>query len=208
MIKSTINAIIHSTKEGDNMVTKEEVRNLLSKYVTKFIYDEEIKSIEALTKKVDFDMELVIDDIESIRRFFFEKLGAKKYVITLEDLCKTSTGEIWNDLQDLQDLKTLEELLALGILVDVIKDDKKMRAEAFFNIGGNCIYLTPELLRLETIEEEHQYMEVMREHVLPHYKFEINRGRRIVEPKPHYTKQEVKDLLILFLHYHLLVLQT
>ena len=134
-------------------MNKEEVRNFLSKYISEFIFDEDVKSVEGLTRKISVDMELVIDDLESIYKFYIEKLGINSTLITLEDLCKTKSGEIWNDLSNLKDLKTLEELLALGIATGVILDDRNMRIEAFYKIGGDCVALNPHLLNIETPEE-------------------------------------------------------
>mgnify|MGYP003307245285 FL=1 len=86
-------------------MNKEEVRNFLSKYISEFIFDEDVKSVEGITRKISVDMELVIDDLESIYKFYIEKLGINSTLITLEDLCKTKSGEIWNDLSNLKHLK-------------------------------------------------------------------------------------------------------
>ena len=71
-----------------------------------------------------------------------------------------------------------------------------MRIEAFYKIGGDCVALNPHLLNIETPEEQLKYMELMKEKVLPHYHFEINKDKVVVETKPHYNEQEIKELLM------------
>ena len=131
------------------MIKKDEVRNFVKQYTCNFIKDENVKSVETITRYISYDMELVTSDYNLINRYLMDNFGIDNINLSLDRLCVTKDNETWNKLETLEDLAILEELLGLGIVSGLIIDDFKMRIEVFLKLGNDNIYMCPELLDIQ-----------------------------------------------------------
>ena len=177
------------------MIKKEDVQKFLRKYVCNYIKDDHIKSVETITRPVSYDMELVFTDKEDINRYFVTNFGLDSRKLTLDKLMKTSEGEVWNNLETVKDLKLLEELLGLGLVSGLFKEDFMMRIEVFNRLGKDNVYMCPELMTY-CPENESSYMEYFKEHVLPVLYFDLCRENIKIEGKCAFNQDDKKELLL------------
>lgn len=176
------------------MIKKEEVRNFVKQYTCNFIKDENVKSVETITRYISYDMELVTSDYNLINRYLMDNFGIDNINLSLDRLCVTKDNETWNKLETLEDLAILEELLGLGIVSGLIIDDFKMRIEVFLKLGNDNIYMCPELLDIQE-QEQKDYMDYMKQIILPQLSFTIDESKIERKEKATYSDEEKKDLM-------------
>lgn len=174
---------------------KETARNFVKQYICNFIKDESVKSVETITRYISYDMDLVSGDIELINKFLMDNFGIDTINISLDRLCVTRDNKVWNELESLEDLAILEELLGLGMVSGLIKDDFRMRFEVLGKIRNDILYLMPEQMDIQEGEEEKAYMFHMKKYILPYFYFNIDETKIEKKDKVTFTKEEMKELM-------------
>lgn len=176
-------------------MNKEKVRNFVKQYICNFIKDDSVKSVETITRYISYDMDLVSGDIEIINKFLMDNFGIDTINISLDRLCIRRDNSVWNELESLEDLAILEELLGLGLVSGLIKDDFRMRFEVLGKIGNDVLFLMPEQMDIQEGEEEKAYMFHMKEYILPYFSFNIDETKIEKKDKATFTKEEMKELM-------------
>lgn len=127
-----------------------------------------------------------------------DNFGIDTINISLDRLCVTQDNLVWNELESLEDLAILEELLGLGMVSGLIKDDFRMRFEALRKIDSDILYLMPEQMDIQEGEEEKAYMFHMKNYVLPCFNFNIDETK--IERKSNFYKrrnEKINSILVL-----------
>lgn len=182
------------------MITKKGVKDYVSKYISYSDDKETIIPCETLTRYVCYDKSLIEQDKQTIIRYLIENFGIDNINISLDRLCVTRDNITWNDLKDMSDVNILEDLLGLGIATGLIIDDLRMRFAVFARLGGDNLYLCPELCpdligREIDGDFELEYVEYMKKEILPLYSFGIDRKKLEDENKVSFTDEEKRELM-------------
>lgn len=132
------------------------------------------KFIECITEYNNYNMELVEKDRNKILAFVAKNFNIRKGSISIDELLCGKDNQLWNKLSTLSDLGAFEKLVGLLIAVGLLEDSFLTRAKSFGDIGKYGEFLIKEKFCFFDEETTENYLSIIKDYVLPNYRFNIN----------------------------------
>lgn len=152
---------------------KEQIIRFIIPYIS-----ETGKPIETITEYKKYDMNLIASHRNLILSFINSHFNIRNDLIQLDELLYDKEYNLWNDFNSLKDLDILEALVGLLIAVGLIEDSLITRWNSLNEIQFHRheIFLFRDNFLLDDREIIDIYLEVLKNYILPFYKFRINKN--------------------------------